>query len=65
MGLARVDVPVSNTRPFLQGPDPKTWDGPWTSITTPEDIAAHIGSANTHQHNQAKSTPFASAHLGL
>jgi hypothetical protein len=59
-GLAKIDVPAGDTRPYPEGPDPKTWDGPWTLITTPDDIAAHICSENNRQYDQAKSTTFAS-----
>jgi len=62
-GLARVDVPAGDTRPFPEGPDPKTWEGPWTPITTPNEIAEHVCSANTRQYQQAISTPFASGPL--
>ena len=43
-GIACVDIPDNNAKgPGLGSPDdPKTWKGPWVSITKPEDIAKHI-----------------------
>jgi len=62
-GLSRVDVPA----PFLQTPkqlvDPKTWRGPWVSITDPSEIARQICTINTMQYNQAQNTPFGSGYL--
>jgi hypothetical protein len=60
--LARVDVPSGDTRPFPD-PDPKTWSGPWTSISDPTEIAHHVGTANIQQYNQAANIPFASPPL--
>jgi hypothetical protein len=62
-GLSRIDIPSSSTEPFLEGPDPKTWCGEWTSITQPEDIAKHLCSMNACQYNQAAETPFANSPL--
>jgi len=65
-GLARVDIRQSDTEePYLAGPDPKRWKGPWTSITEPTKIANHAIAANKQQHSQAQQTPFGSEPLLL
>jgi hypothetical protein len=60
---ARVDASSTDKRPFLQGPDPKTWKGHWTVVTDPETMAVHIYSANVHQYHQAINKPFVAEHL--
>ncbi len=63
-GLTRVDVPLHPTdTPLSAIPDPKTWTGPWRSVTDPEEIAQYICVINTRQYNQAQNTPFGSGYL--
>jgi hypothetical protein len=47
VGLTRIDVPAGSNSPYPIGPDPKTWNGSWESVTDPETMAAHICSSNT------------------
>jgi hypothetical protein len=43
--------------------DPKSWTGPWKTITNPEDIAKVIIEMNRKQYHQAHGTPFGSGIL--
>jgi hypothetical protein len=52
-GLAKIDVPMNPSA------DPKSWDGPWKTITEPEEIAMKVCQANAEQYHQAWKTPFA------
>jgi hypothetical protein len=61
--LSRVDVPTPMIRNPTSLVDPKTWKGPWISITDPSEIACYVCAINTKQYNQAKDTPFASGYL--
>jgi hypothetical protein len=65
LGLTRVDIPDPTAKgPDLGSPeDPKTWKGPWISITKPEEIARIVCSINTKQYNQAMNTPFGAGPL--
>jgi len=60
-GLTRIDVPASSDASLSI--DPKTWKGPWRSVTDPEEIANYICRMNTKQYNQAINTPFGSGYL--
>jgi len=63
-GLTRVDVPAHPPDiPLSSLPDPKTWKGPWRSVTDPEEIARYVCVMNTRQYNQAMPTPFGSGYL--
>jgi len=65
IGITRIDIPDSQAiGPNVGSPsDPKTWKGPWISITNPEEIAAQICISNRNQYNQAVNTPFGSGPL--
>jgi len=60
-GLTRVDIPATTDPGAIA--DPKTWKGPWRSVTDPEEIAMQVCAINTKQYNQAKDTIFASGYL--
>ena len=61
-GLHRLNIPDPNaTDPaFGDLSEPKTWTGPWISVTDPEEIVTHIKEANIRQYNQAQTTQFGS-----
>lgn len=60
-----MDIPDPSAKePGLGSPtDPKSWKGPWLSITDPEEIARVVCSIYTKQYNQAFNTPFGSGPL--
>jgi hypothetical protein len=64
-GLRRVNVPDDMARGQNLGnaQDPKTWKGPWLSITNTEEIAQRVKTNNIQQCNQAENTPFVSGPL--
>jgi hypothetical protein len=44
--LKKVDTNNENHKPYPIGPDPKQWDGPWITVTSPPTIAQHIVASN-------------------
>jgi hypothetical protein len=64
-GLQKVDIPATDTttEPIPIGPDPTTWNGAWTTITDPSQIANHVCAANVRPYHQAHGTPFGSEPL--
>jgi hypothetical protein len=65
LGLCRLDVPDRRAHgPNLGSPDdPKTWKGPWVTLTNPEEIARVVCATNIQQYHQANGTPFGSGPL--
>ncbi len=61
-GLSRTDIP--DAAAVTEGPgdpdDPKSWKGPWKSITNPTEIARAVCKVNARQYHQAHTTPFGS-----
>jgi hypothetical protein len=64
-GLGKVDVPDRTAQsPTTGNPDdPKTWTGPWKTITNPDELAKIIKEINRQQYHQAHGTPFGSGPL--
>jgi hypothetical protein len=64
-GLSQMDIPdVSAVTEGSGDPDdPKTWKGPWKSVTNPTEIAREVCKVNARQYHQAHSTPFGSGPL--
>lgn len=63
--LNKLDVPEpAATDPKFGHPSqPKSWSGPWMTLTNPDEIARVITSMNSAQYNQAFPTPFGSGPL--
>jgi hypothetical protein len=61
-GLSRIDVPDASAATEGSGDpeDPKTWKGPWKSVTNPVDIAKEVCKVSARQYHQAHGTPFGS-----
>jgi len=61
-GLSRINIlDARATNPSFGNPkDPKTWQGPWTSITNPTEIAQIVTKIKSQQYHQAHNTPFGS-----
>jgi hypothetical protein len=64
-GLGRVDIPDEAASSTSTGNpnDPKTWKGPWKSVTNPMDLAKVVKEINRQQYHQAHNTPFGSGPL--
>jgi hypothetical protein len=62
-GLEKIDVPDTTFLKGKQHIDPKTWTGPWKTITNPQEIAKVVKNMNQLQYNQAHDTPFGSGPL--
>jgi len=65
-GLSRIDIPDASAVTEGSGdPDnPKSWKGPWKSITNPVEIAREVCKVNAKQYHQAHTTPLGSGHIG-
>jgi hypothetical protein len=61
-GLSCIDIPDAAVATEGSGdPDnPKSWKGPWKSITNPTEIARAVCKVNARQYHQAHTTPFGS-----
>jgi len=61
-GLSRIDVPDASAASSTSGNpnNPKTWKGPWRSVTNPNEIATVVCQINAAQYHQAHDTPFGS-----
>jgi hypothetical protein len=61
-GLSRIAVPDASaaTASSVDPNNPKTWKGPWRSVTHPQEIAKEVYKINSMQYHQAHNTPFGS-----
>jgi hypothetical protein len=61
-GLSRIDtLDARATNVSFGNPnDPKTWKGPWISVTNLSEIAQTVAEINSQQYHQAHNTPFGS-----
>jgi hypothetical protein len=61
-GLCGIDVPDARAATETSGDpnDPKTWKGPWRSVTNPVEIAELVCKINSSQYHQAHHTPYGS-----
>jgi hypothetical protein len=65
LGLDRLDIPDPAASDLHLGnpSKPKSWKGPWVSLTDPNDIAKEVIKMNIAQYHQAHETPFSSGPL--
>jgi DNA replication initiation complex subunit (GINS family) len=54
-GLSRIDIPDAAAATEMTGDPncPKTWKGPWKSVTNPTEIAKVVCKFNADQYHQA------------
>jgi hypothetical protein len=59
-GLRRIGIPDEAAFSATSGVphDPKSWWGPWQSVTNPTEIAKKVCKVNAAQYNQAHHAPF-------
>jgi len=62
-GISRIDDPHPPPGTNVQSIDPKSWTGPWRSLTDPDKIGFLVCASNSQQYNQAESAPFGSGIL--
>jgi hypothetical protein len=65
LGLSHKEMPDTSAinQRFGDPAHPKTWQGPWRTITGPTGIAQVVKLMNIQQYNQAFHTPFGSGPL--
>jgi hypothetical protein len=57
-GIHRVDIPQCELRYDKESCDPSQWEGSWTSVCNPDEVAHYVCQANAKQYHQAHNTPF-------